>query len=248
MREVSLSTVSDILDSFDVEEISKLLEEQIMERENYAGTMVDQYQPLYYNYTKLIKSEDAEDEELLEGKNKFFQICYVILGLLRRKFNIELDSEWVADNLSELPAITLALYSFFIMDLYSNTFEVIKNYISKNYKELAMQFKDIARSQMSDAGMDITPEAKIIMANIYDISTFILSNLSSDNVTKYLDKGYIPMIVIDQLIKKGVINGDFVLAIANIFNSNISFKSQIGFDLIYMIRTGTMSLSPTKIK
>lgn len=243
MTEVRMSAISDILDSFDVTETSKLLEEQILNREMYGELTTDQFQPLYINYNRLVKSDDATDEEVLDGKSKFQQICMIILGLLKEQFGVELDDEWVDENMKDLPAVTMALYNFFVLDIFNNVYELCRNYIAEHSKELYQAFKDIPRKPMGkQKGMTENPVEAVILSNIYDICTFILSNISVEEYPLYLDKGYIPMTIIDQLYKKNAMVGDYATFIANVFQSNIGFRSQVGFDLIYRIKNKSLQI------
>lgn len=244
MTEVTMSAISDILDSFDIEETSKLLEEQIHGRDTYGTLIVDQFQPLYINYNRLIKSGDATEDEILEGKVKFEKICHIILALIRDEFEVEIDDGWLDANGKELPAVTLALYSFFVLDIFNNVFEILRNYISEHYTELYNAFKDVPRKPMDpNKTASLNPMELVILTNIYDICSYILNSLTIDDYPTYLDKGYIPMVVIDQLHRQNALVGNYAECIANIFQSNISFKSQIGFDLIYRIRNHSIQIT-----
>lgn len=244
MPEISISAISDILDSFDVAEIRELFEDQILRRESYSGIPIDQFQPLYINYNKLIKSEDADQDELREGEAKFDAICDILLATIEEKFDIQIDETYLEDNARNKPAIALALYNFFVLDLYSNIKELLRNYILRNQNDLYQKFKDVPRKSI--AGASLTPNGEVIFRNIYDICTYILSELTGDTAFEYLDDGYLPMKVLRNLVDQQVADGDFIAAIGSIFNADTSFKSQMGFDLMYALRqTSLMAADET---
>ena len=235
MLEASMSAITDILESFDVEEVSQLISDQILKREVYTGVMVDQFQPIYANYKKLFNNPDVLEEELTDGIEKFDQICDAILGIIKEKFNVSIDDGWLSDNAGSKPAITLALYTFFVIDLYNNLREILFNYINENQKMLYEQFKDIPRKPISKK--QLPPQIDVILRNIYDICTFILSQLTPEDALRCLDDGYVFTGILAPLYEDGYMEGDFISAIAEIFNKEIGFKSQIGFDLMYQFHS-----------
>lgn len=241
MPEITISTISDILDSFDVTEVKELFADQILRRDSYSGIVLDQFQPLYFNYNKLLQSEDADPDEIREGEEKFDTICDLLMATIEEKFGISVDENYLADHGRNKPAIALALYNFFVLDIYGNLKELLRNYILRNQSDLYQKFKDIPRKSI--ANTSLTPNGEVIFRNIYDICTYILSELTSDAAFDYMDDGYLPMKVVRNLADQQALDGDFIAAIADIFNSDTAFKSQMGFDLMYDLRQTSLMTS-----
>lgn len=236
--EFNNSAIADILDTFDTTEISELIQNQITNRENYSRPAIDHFQMLYANYKKLIDSPDATEDELQYGRERFYNICSIIISAIEEKFDIGLDDLWQENNGANRPAVTSALYNFFVIDIYDNVLQMLSNYIKKNYIQLYNQFKDVQRRSLSQS---ISLEADVIMRNIYDISSFIFQQLSVDTALSYFDDGYAPATVLKELAHQEVITGEFINEIGEVFNYDTNFKSQIGFDLMFKIKNGLLN-------
>lgn len=134
--------VSDILESFNIDEINKLIEEQITTDYNddiYSDLLTNHLQPLYYNYASLTKY-DLDEETKSLAENKFVSICVAFLNAIVNRFKISIDTEWLSSHYSDVPAITMFMYSFFVIDFQNNVYEILVNYIEKNNEEIAKVF------------------------------------------------------------------------------------------------------------
>jgi len=236
--EFNNSAIADILETFDTAEISELIANQITNRENYSKPIIDHFQMLYSNYKHMIESEEATEDEVEYGREKFYKICTIIIAAIEEKFDISLDGIWQENNGKDRPAVTSALYTFFVVDLYTNVLEMLTNYIKKNHSELYEQFKDIPRRSLATS---VGKEADVILRNIYDISSFIFQQMSVETALSYFDEGYAPVTIIKELYKQEVITGEFINGIGEVFNFNTGFKSNIGFDLMFKIKNGLLS-------
>ena len=148
MNETTLEEVSRIMDDFDLYDIRDILSEQIENSSgDYTSPVIDHFQPIYKSYLALneLKDQDQEDVEIL--RQRFYQICNMIINLITKKFNIDIDDEYLSST-KDLAGLCLAMYSFFVIDFYENVKEIAKNYeeidkdlldeeaINENFKEI----------------------------------------------------------------------------------------------------------------
>lgn len=238
MKQTVIYEVSEILDTFNLEEITKLLQNQIYSSEDY-GTKVDHFKPLYYKYQSIINTEGNSDEIKNTAITKFMDVCNIFLSLICKKFHLEIDQSWKDDHYNDLPGFAMALYSFFVLDISSNIYDVCVNYINKNTQFIYEAFED--RKSKKDAATLVnkkilSPELAIIVSNIYDISTWILSQLTEEQFIQYLNTDYIPLKFIIGILENGILSGEFMIEINDIYSSNIGLKSDVCFQLISHIQ------------
>lgn len=239
MKETVIYEVSEILDTFNMEEITKLLQDQIDSDEDIGILRVDHFKPLYYKYQSIINTESNTDEIKNSAKQKFLDICIIFLSIISKKFNINIDDNWLDDNYNNIPGLAMALYSFFVLDIESNIYDVCLNYIKKNQTFVYESFED--RKNKKDAATLVnkklmTQEKAIIVSNIYDITAWILSQLSEEDFINYLNNDYLPLTLISNMIEEGLLNGDFMMEINDIYSSNIGLKSSVCFRLISILK------------
>ena len=110
----SIAEASEILDTFDEEEIRSLVESQIFNEkvELIDGAIVDQFGPIYDKYKGLL--EENENPDIL----------------------------WFDNNRNDVPSLTQALYAFFVIHHASNIEEALYNYIIGHIDELYTVFED----------------------------------------------------------------------------------------------------------
>lgn len=243
MNETSMNVVSDILDSFQMNELHELFSEQIDNpSENYINPVINHFQPLYRNYMMLNDMKDDDIEEIKAARSKFLDICILIINMIEEKFNISIDEEYLNDNANDLPGICLALYSFFIIDFYNNVYEIIRNYLEKNLIELYDIFQENILKKdsvtISNRKNLFSEQMSIIVSNIYDITDYIFTLLDDETALENLDEGCIPAIIIKRLYEKAHMTGSFVRVIADIYKTNTALKSKVCFDIIYKIKDG----------
>ena len=88
MNETSMNVVSDILDSFQMNELHELFSEQIDNpSENYINPVINHFQPLYRNYMMLNDMND-DIEEIKAARSKFLDICILIINMIEEKLSL----------------------------------------------------------------------------------------------------------------------------------------------------------------
>lgn len=239
MKQTVIYEVSEILDTFNLEEITKLLKDQIDSNDDNWSNGVDHFKPLYFKYQSILNTEQNPDEIKDEAKERFMDICMIFLSLIKKKFNIEIDPVWLDDNYNNIPGLAMALYSFFVLDIESNIYDVCLNYIKMNQSFIYESFED--RKNKKDAATLVnkkimTPEMAIVISNIYDITSWILTQLSEEQYLEYLNQDYLPLKLIVGMLEDGIMSGDFMTEINDIYTSNIGIKSSVCFNLITYLK------------
>lgn len=246
MKQSVVYEVSDILDMFNLEEIARLLNQQINTDgvSDITTTPVDHFKPLYYKYKRLIDSEGNSDEIRETAETKFTNICNIFLAMICKKFNLSIDSVWKEDHHKDLPGFTMALYSFFVLDLKSNMYDVCFNFITKNKDDIYATFED--RKNKKDAmtlvnKKILTPEMAVIVSNVYDVTTWIMNQLSEEQFLIYLNQDYLPLKLIRGLLEDGIMSGEFMEEVNEIYCTNFSFKSDVCFKLISQMKSESIA-------
>lgn len=235
MKQTVIYEVSEILDTFNLDEITKLLKSQIDSNDDMGTQVVDHFKPLYYKYQSILNTDENPDEIKDSAKQKFMDICEIFLSLISEKYHINIDSTWIDDNYNNIPGLAMALYSFFVLDIESNIYDVCLNYIKKNQTFVYESFED--RKNKKDASTLVnkklmSQDMAVILSNIYDITSWVLSQLSEEDFISYINADYLPLKLISNMVDEGLINGDFMTDINDIYNSNIGLKSSVCFQLI----------------
>lgn len=251
MNENVFMEVSDILDSFDIDEINKLIQEQInpdYSEDVYTDMQTDYLKPLYYNYAKLAKYNLDEDTRT-EAENKYTSICMAFLNAILDKFHMTIDTNWLSDHYTDIPAITLAYYSFFVLDFTTNIYEILVNYIDKNTDEILKTFDGLKvkkdASTMTNK-QTLSAEMALIVSNIYDITEWIFDQLEEQDFFDYMDNSYVPIKLISAMYSEGYLGGTFANAIFQLIHTNIALRSKICFQYIYQVKNGEIADKYTK--
>lgn len=243
MRENILIEVSNILDTFNIAELSILIKEQIRDdTDDFTNITTNYFKPLYYNFAKLTKY-DLDEDIKRDAEDRFFEICQVFIDEICKKYNLQIDPEWVSSKYDDIPAITLALYSFFVLDFVQNIYEVTLNYILDNSDLVFKTFEEMKNKKDASTLTNkktLSPEMTIVISNIYDIVKWIFLNISEEDFLDYLDNEYVPLKLIKPLFSEGKINGEFVDVIADMLNRNVALNSKIGFDFTINVKTGVI--------
>jgi hypothetical protein len=244
MNETVLGVVSDIMNSFDMPELYELFREQIENPEEfYTGPVIDHFQPLYRNYKMLDDIEDDDADDIRDARERFYEICIMIINMITKKFDIDIDPEYLNDSRKDVPGICLALYSFFVLDFYNNIYEILKNYLVRNIFSIYDTFKENIDNKdcvtMSNKKY-FSPEMSVIASNIYDITDYIFTLLDAESALEYLDEGYIPCTILNHLYFYNYIDGNFVRTLADIYRDNTALKSKVCFNILYKIKDHTI--------
>lgn len=253
MKDSVLIEVSEILKAFNIEEITRLIEDQIntnYAEDNSTESMVNHLKPLYYTYANLTKYQ-LDDDTRKDAEIRFYSVCRVFIDAISKKFGLEIDNEWLDDNVGNLPALTFALYSFYILDFASNVHEVLLNYILKNSDEIYSVFEGMRNKKDSSTLANkkaMSAEMSLIISNIYDISAWIFNKMTEDEFFTYLGGEYLPLKITKNLFDGGKVSGEFMEAINSIFQGNIRLRSKTCFQIIYEFRNGEIKDPKIKIE
>ena len=126
--------VANILESFDEENLREIFKAQIIDTEGYTDLQINHLAPLYSSYQRVMNIENIDEEDIIKIRTRFQSICMSIINFICNKFNIEVDINWIETNYGKLPALTMCLYQFFVLDIFNVIFRSLNNYISKNIK------------------------------------------------------------------------------------------------------------------
>lgn len=248
LSDQSLLEISEILGSFDLKEIESFVNNQILNEDDILapGTdTIDHFHPLYIEYRRIINSTD--DPEVLEAVNqRFFEVCDIFLKAIESKYCIKLNDDWKEDNLNDIAAVTVALYTFFVINHQDNLEEMLYNYIISHKKEIYTNFESL-RSKKDASTISnkkkFSTEMAVIFANIYDVCTYILEHISPSEFFENIDQDYVPLKLIKTLYDEGNLGGvygddyplcgkDFTDCISEEFRDNSSYKAVICFELL----------------
>lgn len=235
MEPRNFEDISEILDMFDIEDIASLLEKQLDFSENLSVTMVDYYEPLYRHYAEIMNDDSIPEDIKSDAKERFFNLCRVFIKIICEKFNLTIDTDWVIDHEGNLPGLVAALYHFFVKDMIENYQEVCINYINKNRKELFELFEErkSKKDSMTLVNKKNFPlDLAVILANIYDVTTFIFSALSEDQYLQYLNQDYEPLRVIKPMLEQGILAGEFIDVISGSYTENINLRATVCFQIL----------------
>lgn len=235
MEPKTIEEVSEILDTFDIEDIASLLTKQLNLSENLSVTMTDYFKPLHHQYVQIMNDDSIPDDIKSEAKEKFLNICRIFIRIICNNFDLDIDQDWMIDHEGDLPGLVAALYCFFVKDMIGNIQEVCVNYINKNRKELFELFEE--RKNKKDSmtlvkKKNFSLEMAVILANIYDVSTFILSALSEEQYIHYMNQEYIPLRVIYPMLQDGIISGNFIDVISGLYTENINLRAIVCYQIL----------------
>lgn len=235
MEPRSVEDVSEILDTFNIEDISSLLKSQMDLSENLSVNMTDYFHPIHLHYSKIVNDESIPDDLKAEAKERFFNVCRIFINIISEKYNLTVDTDWMIDHEGDLPGFATALYCFFVRDITTNLYEVCTNYITKNRKELFEMFEEkknkkdsVTLVQKKNMPIDMA----VILANIYDVTTFILSAISEEQYINYMNQEYIPLKVVYPMLEDGIIAGDFVDTIHEIYTENLNLRASVCYQIL----------------
>ncbi len=235
MEPKTIEEVSEILDTFDIEDIASLLTKQLDLSENLSVTMTDYFKPLHHRYVQITNDDSIPEDIKGEAKEKFFNVCRLFIAIICKKFDLTVDTEWMIDHEGDLPGLVTALYCFFVKDIVENIQEVCINYINKNRKKIFELFEE--RKNKKDSMTLVNKknfplDMAVIMANIYDVTTFILTALSEEQYIQYMNQDYIPLRVIYPMLQDGIIAGEFIDIISALYTENINLRAVVCYNIM----------------
>ena len=227
----------EVLDMFDTSEVRDLINEQIpIENNNDTFLNITQnyFAPIYKQYKDALSN--AVEDMIPEINRRFYEICNIYITRICKKFDLELDNGWISDNINQVPAITMVLYSFFYLDFKNNLKEMLLNYILKNKSSLYKAFEGCKGRKDATSIMykrsTIDDKMSLLLANIYNVNKYILNQIETDDYLELLGENECSCRVVSNLMKHSVLTGDFINTIREIYESNIPLKSNIGFEIV----------------
>lgn len=238
--------VSEIMDTFNIEEISLIVESQISDPkfDMLGDSSVDQFSPLKNRYEGII-SENEDPDILLEVQDRFLAICDIFLDAIQKKFAIVLSDEWKETHRNDIPDVTEALYNVFVINFITYIEDVLFNYIVKNKMTIFHAFEDDRNKKDASTiakKKNFNIEDAVILADIYDICAWILDNLTVDQWFEYTDLEEVNMALIHSLYESTDLmdseEGDppiavtFVDQFTAIFKKDTSVKGVLCFNLL----------------
>lgn len=243
--------VSEIMDTFNIEEISLIVESQISDPkfDMLGDSSVDQFSPLKNRYEGII-AENEDPDILLEVQDRFLSICGIFLDAIEKKFAIALSDEWKENHRNDIPDVTEALYNVFVINFITYIEDVLFNYIVKNKMTIFHAFEDDRNKKDASTiakKKNFNIEDAVILADIYDICAWILDNLTVDQWFEYTDLEEVNMALIHSLYESTDLmdseEGDppiavtFVDRFTTIFKKDTSVKGVLCFNLLNRLMT-----------
>lgn len=243
--------VSEIMDTFNIEEISLIVESQISDPkfDMLGDSSVDQFSPLKNRYEGIV-AENEDPDILLEVQDRFLSICGIFLDAIEKKFAIALSDEWKETHRNDIPDVTEALYNVFVINFITYIEDVLFNYIVKNKMTIFHVFEDDRNKKDASTiakKKNFNIEDAVILADIYDICAWILDNLTVDQWFEYTDLEEVNMALIHSLYESTDLmdseEGDppisvtFVDRFTTIFKKDTSVKGVLCFNLLNRLMT-----------
>lgn len=244
----TMMEVANILESFDEENLLEIFKAQITTDDGYTDLQINHLAPLYSSYQRVMRLENIDEEDREKVRTRFYNICLAVINYICAKYNIEIDMSWVDTNYGKLPALTMCMYQFFILDIFYVILRSLNNYISKNIDDLFNAFADAIQGKDVSTATNMkimNPKYAAIVSSMYDVTDYTFTMMDNETILEYLGNKYVPAAVIKQLNEDGVFTGDFANAFANIYKDNLALRSKITFELIYKIKEqGYLSYNP----
>ena len=225
---------SEILQSFNVEEISQLVKDQMKNLfTELNGIPIDYLKPIYYNYQQM-KKMDMTDDLRKDLNEDYITTVKVFIREIEDAFNFKIAEDYIENNVVDLPSLALVLYSFFVLELANNIEDSLHRSIKMDVENLYELFED--RKNKKDGSTAIyakcgDPKLALVMANIYDVSIQVMSEMTEEEFLKNLPEGYLPGDVVRKMYEEGKLMGDFMEVIRENFIKSSFLRSTICFNI-----------------
>lgn len=229
-----LTERSEILASFNEEEMTELLNDQISNLFSEINAIpVDYLKPYYHKY-KSMNDMDMDPELREELKRRFNEICLVFIHKIEEVFHIKIDEGWLDSHTKDIPSVTLIMYNFFVLELGSNIEDALHRAILLDVDHLYTLFEE--RKNKKDGSTILysktsNPKLALLLANIYDVSTQVIEEMTEDEYLGNLPEGYIPGTFISKLFKNGYLEGNFMEVIRENFLNSSFLRSMTCFNI-----------------
>lgn len=237
--------LSDVIETFDVDENRRQLETQLEDLHNDScERFIDNFKMLYTRFVSIGKQEPRDPDVYDQAKDLFYDIASMYVERIADEFNMTVDDQFLQDNWEDLPSIALQFYLFFVLDFRSNLYNVLLSFISAHTKDIAAQFEE--QRQRKDSVTEVNrsmddPDIALIASNIYDVVDWCMEQMEPDLFFENMEKGYVALAPMRQMYDEGTIDGAFLPTIADILKENIALKGRICFDIICRLKGYTFT-------
>ena len=233
--------LSDVMETFDLEESKRLLESQLESlHTDICDSMPDNFKILYQRYTSIQENTGMQDPDIMETvKDAFYNICLIFIKTIGEEFDFDVDECFLDDHHEELPSIALQFYLFFVLNLRSNLYDVLIHFISAHLDELATQFDEMKQRKDSITEINRRMEDQrvgLIASNIYDVVDWVLENIDEDTFFQYMEPDYIALPPVKDMFERGDMTGNFMVPLRDLLKENIFMKGRICFDIICKLK------------
>ena len=92
----------------------------------------------------------------------------------------------------------------------------------------------------------MSPKLAILAANIYDVTDYIFSLLDESTIMDYMEEGDVVVLSIREMMKKGLLPGEFVVPIADIYKQNVDLKARVCLKVTLAMRDGKIHEEPAE--
>ena len=235
----TLQEVANILDDFDEPTIISLFKDQIIHDDSYIKIPINHLEPLYLSYKKAVEIKDSEEDDIDQIRMRFQNICRSVIQFIEAKFNFDLDNDWLESQFGDLPAMTMALYRFFVIDFFYVILAVLNNYIAKNSNELYDAFKDVVLKRDVSSLTNhrtMSPVYATILSSLFDATDYAFTLIDNETLFDYINDKYTPATIIHGCVERGIITGDFTRTIADIYKQNLELRSKVAIELAFRIK------------
>ena len=254
----AISEASEIIETFNEDEIRLLVRSQIMcDAADLAGSStVDQFSKIYDRYQGLVEGDSngyVNDDLVQDATARFMNVCEIFLDLIQEKYAVTLDQNWKDMYPGQVIAATKAIYNFFVVYHASNVTEALYTYIVMHMEELYNTFEN--EKFRKDASTltnrkEYSQEIAVILSNIYDVCSYVYVNgfKTYDDFFACINPDDQYMNIVKSLFDANVLYGvtddsddiitedTFLDRYQNIFNTNVSYKGTICFNVADMIK------------
>ena len=235
----TLQEVANILEDFDEPTLISLFKDQIIQDDSYVKIPINHLEPLYIAYKKATNIESSEEDDIEEIRTRFQNICRAVIQFIETKYGFDLDNDWIESQFGDLPAMTMALYKFFIVDFFYVVLAVLNNYIAKNSNDLYDAFKDVAIKRDVSSLTNhrtMSPVYATILSSLFDVTDYSFTLIDNETLFDYINKDYSPATIIHGCVERGLITGDFTRTIADIYKKNLELRSKVAIEIAFRIK------------
>lgn len=235
----NVTDVAEIVRELSIEDIEAILREQIFENGSVPNFEKDNFMPMYSAYKEVVDDPLTEPDFKKKADLRFYAICNLFLELVADKFELSYDEDYFADNRDQLSNTAFFVYRFFILDIFSNTVDVLKTYIEEHADELSELFDEYKNKKDAatiSSGSYVPAKYVTVVANIPEIIKYILSQLDVDTYLANCDEEDVVVEGITDLYASGNLGGNFIDKLIEFYNDDVDFRSRLVFDITFRLQ------------